>query len=310
MSRRYHKFFNLGERQETLPENIDFSQPHVILEKLDGSMISPLVFGDNVRWSTKMGITDTSMQTEVFIAQNPQYTRFAKFCHKKGLTPIFEWCSRQNRIVVDHPVDQLILTAVRKIVEGTYYNQKRLQVLGFFFQIPIVKVVASSHDSIDALVTAIRMDEGGEGVVVRFKDGHMLKIKSDWYVRIHRAKEFLTSDRLKIEAILSEKVDDVLPFLTEPDKVALQEFQTELWNNINMFVMLVENIHLYIHRQNLDRKQFALSDIASGSGMIRSIIFKCWDDVDKVRPFVIDKVLKSTSSNQALEKTAEIWRDE
>src|SRR5687767_10392311 len=34
-SRPFHKFFNLGERTETLLENVDLSEPHVILEKLD-----------------------------------------------------------------------------------------------------------------------------------------------------------------------------------------------------------------------------------------------------------------------------------
>lgn len=38
VSRPFHKFFNAGERTETLLENIDLSQPHVILEKLDGCL--------------------------------------------------------------------------------------------------------------------------------------------------------------------------------------------------------------------------------------------------------------------------------
>lgn len=36
---RYHKFFNVNEMKESQAANIDFSQPHVILEKLDGSMV-------------------------------------------------------------------------------------------------------------------------------------------------------------------------------------------------------------------------------------------------------------------------------
>lgn len=46
MSRRLHKFFNVNERDETLASKIDLSQPHVILEKLDGSMVTP-IFVDN-----------------------------------------------------------------------------------------------------------------------------------------------------------------------------------------------------------------------------------------------------------------------
>jgi hypothetical protein len=36
---RYHKFFNINESREANVANIDFSRPHVILEKLDGSMV-------------------------------------------------------------------------------------------------------------------------------------------------------------------------------------------------------------------------------------------------------------------------------
>lgn len=39
ISRRFHKFFNIGELPETQPEKVDMSIPFVVLEKLDGSMI-------------------------------------------------------------------------------------------------------------------------------------------------------------------------------------------------------------------------------------------------------------------------------
>lgn len=36
ISRRLHKFFNIGELPETEPEKIDINRPHIILEKMDG----------------------------------------------------------------------------------------------------------------------------------------------------------------------------------------------------------------------------------------------------------------------------------
>jgi len=38
MARRYHKFFNVNERDETQAHLLDLNRSHVILEKLDGSM--------------------------------------------------------------------------------------------------------------------------------------------------------------------------------------------------------------------------------------------------------------------------------
>ena len=68
ISRPYHKFFNLGERTETLPEAVDLARPHVILEKLDGSMIRPIPIGSGFRLGTKTGVTPLSVQPEAFIA--------------------------------------------------------------------------------------------------------------------------------------------------------------------------------------------------------------------------------------------------
>ena len=43
ISRPFHKFFNVNEREETQMNVIDLGQPHVIMEKMDGSMIRPLI---------------------------------------------------------------------------------------------------------------------------------------------------------------------------------------------------------------------------------------------------------------------------
>ena len=120
LARRLHKFFNVNERDETQQHLIDLSQPHVILEKLDGSMITPIPIKDHLRWGTKMGITDVSMGAETFVATHPEYTEFAKWCKENNYTPIFEWVSRKQRIVVDYPEDNLILIAVRNNTTGEY----------------------------------------------------------------------------------------------------------------------------------------------------------------------------------------------
>lgn len=48
ISRRFHKFFNVGELPETQPEKIDMKVPFVVLEKLDGSMIGTSWFGNQI----------------------------------------------------------------------------------------------------------------------------------------------------------------------------------------------------------------------------------------------------------------------
>jgi RNA ligase len=124
MSRRLHKFFNVNERDETQFHGIDWNHPHVILEKLDGSMITPVVTDAGLRWGTKMGITDVGMGAELFVAENPQYQELAQWCIDNGKTPIFEWTSRKQRIVIDYEEDNLVLIAVRDNITGEYLPYK------------------------------------------------------------------------------------------------------------------------------------------------------------------------------------------
>jgi len=124
ISRPYHKFFNVGEREETAINKINLYEPHVVLEKLDGSMIRPIPTPEGFRLGTKAGVTDVAMNAEVFIGDKPKYAKFINYCIENNLTPIFEWVSRKNRIVVDYPTDNLILTAVRHNTTGKYLPYK------------------------------------------------------------------------------------------------------------------------------------------------------------------------------------------
>jgi len=67
-----------------------------------------------------MGITEVSMQAEEFVAKNAKYLDFAKWCIEQEITPIFEWCSLKQRIVIAYPEDKLILLAVRCNFTGEY----------------------------------------------------------------------------------------------------------------------------------------------------------------------------------------------
>ena len=119
-ARTFHKFFNMGEREETQPHLIDFSRDHTIMTKLDGSMIHPMKVGSHIRWMSKMGITDVALQAEEFISRNTKYFTFASCCIDNSMTPIFEWCSRKQKIVIDYPEDSLTLLAVRDNITGEY----------------------------------------------------------------------------------------------------------------------------------------------------------------------------------------------
>lgn len=299
LSRRFHKFFNVGEREETFAKEIDLSKPHVILEKLDGSMITPIWVDCGFRWGTKMGITEVGMSAEVFVVDHDQYVDYAQHCHDRGLTPIFEFCSNKHRIVVDHPEDRLVLLAVRNNLTGEYHSYEQLVEDGAQFDIEVVKAYPGTPESMEHLVESIRGEDEGEGWVIRFEDGHMVKIKNEWYLRLHRVKDRIRFERNVVDVILNEEIDDLKSFMINEDLERISRYEARFWYELNQRIELYQGIvDASISKHRGDRKAFALESEGWDNKMVRSIVFQLWDDPDRnVRKAVIDRLKKSLSSN-------------
>lgn len=310
INRRYHKFFNVNERDETAIHAIDWSRPHVILEKLDGSMVSPCYVNGHLRWMTKMGITDTSMEAEAFVATHPEYVGFAENCLKQGATPIFEWCSNKNRIVLDYPEDRLVLTAIRDNETGKYVPHHIDARNGW--GIPVVKAFPS-NGNVHEMIDWVRKSEDAEGVVVRFDDGHMVKIKSDWYVRIHKVKSLLGQERDVVALILNNELDDMLPVLPREDVERVEKFQKVLSWRLGIHA---ETLRLIINEipQQMDRKTFALERAPGINAVWRGMIFQHWDSgpVDQHLTYqaIVAMILKNCGSNASYAKVKEAFLKE
>lgn len=309
INRRYHKFFNVNERDETAIHKIDWSRPHVILEKLDGSMVSPCYVNGHLRWMTKMGITDTSMEAEVFVASHPDYVELAEYYLNAGYTPVFEWCSNKNRIVLDYPEDRLVLTAVRENVSGNYLLQDALERLGRRYGIEVVEAYQHGDDEI---VDQVRKWEDTEGVVVRFDDGHMVKIKSDWYVRIHKVKSLLGQERDVVKLILNNELDDLLPVLPREDVEKIERFGNLLQDCLKMAARTIALL-VRSHKMEMDRKTFAVKHSAKFDPLWRGLIFQFWDkecDEHLTYQAVVAMILKHCGSNASYEKVKEAFLKE
>jgi len=125
ISRPAHKFFNLGEREETQLHRVDMSASHLVLEKLDGSFIRPFKTADGVfRVGTKMGETDVAALAAPFF-ELPEYRNIAEWCIERDMTPVFEFMSPKARIVVDYGNEEkLVLIFIRRNRCGTYIKYK------------------------------------------------------------------------------------------------------------------------------------------------------------------------------------------
>lgn len=310
LRRPFHKFFNVNERDETQADRVDLSQPHVILDKLDGSMIAPFIVNGQMIWGTKMGATDVAKPVEEFVANNPKYEQFARGLILHGMTPIFEWCSRKQRIVLDYQEDQLILTAIRQMRGGKYYTHEALTAQAEIYDIPVVRAFAHGKFGMSDFIKYVATLQDTEGFVVRFEDGHMTKLKCDWYVAIHKAKEKILHDRNIVEIILDEKLDDVKSHLPAEDRDRLTQFECDFNAKVLQIAGYIEVAIKFVQSKRIDRKTFALEHAQNFDGYFRPIIFKNFDDVldrQKLEADVRNTIRNNLSKTVKYEAIRDAW---
>lgn len=316
LARRYHKFMNVNERAETLVENVDMSQEHIILEKLDGSMITPIPLKDGIFWGTKMGVTEIGDQAHNFVRFGPIsfYNSLAEECFRDGLTPIFEWCSRKQRIVIDYPEDQLVLTAMRNTITGEYQSYERMVEPCTVFGIPMVKALTGSISNMDKFIEETRELVDAEGYVIRFDDGHMLKIKADHYVQLHKAMDQMRFEKDIIQIIVTNKADDLKANLKQEDRDVLATFEADFWIHVEHIAETLKWIVIEAKdNTNESKKKFALEYVPQHDPVFKSLLFKIWDDKDPLET-VVDAIANKTGTSTQVNSVRElfggiIWSD-
>jgi RNA ligase len=307
--RPFHKFFNVGERADHLPDTFDLSKPHVILEKLDGSMICPFLLNGELIFGTKMGDTDVAKPVQEFVGRHPEYEKMTRHMRADGDQPIFEWCSRKQRIVLDYgQEDQLILTAARNIRTGEYMDQALLEDFGRVYNIPVVKAFEPATDMKEFLAYVADLKDV-EGFVIRFADGHMAKVKCHWYLQIHKAKEAILQDRNIVELILEEHLDDVKAHLIDEDRVRITKFESDFNNAVYRVVDKIQADHLALKVAGMDRKAFALNEAQKHDAFVRPILFRIFDEytLPNILPLVHNMIRNNLTKTARYEEIRDAW---
>jgi RNA ligase len=321
LSRPYHKFFNVGEQIETQPDLVNSAlqdRSFKFLEKLDGSMVRPVIVGNKLRFATKMGFTDVAVQVDAYLdSMGAIGTAIRDFCYDcvidGDMTPIFEWCSRNQRIVVDYPEDMLVLTAVRDNIEGVYIEPA--VVIDYYKSssrdtsvIRLVTSLFSEDASFSEVQTALNANDTSEGIVVRFDNGHMLKMKTDWYCQLHRSKDIASRTHDVVQCILSDVVDDLKSNLVGTDRERVDNLErrinshvVELVFSVNKFI--ADNRRIY----GASKKDFALrlQNHTGFSSDFNSVLFSVWDGksaLDMVRRYVINRTNTMSSCAKYMEE--------
>lgn len=250
IARPFHKFFNLGEKQT--PQELDFSAPHRVLEKRDGSMVHPCWLGDALVFMTRKGKTD---HADLAMSHaTPGALALCREMLNQRITPIFEFTSPQNRVVVPYETHELVLLAARHMTCGTYLGWDRLTRLSDEHGVALVQAHEPISDIAD-FTSQARALEDAEGYVVAFDNGHRIKLKADAYVLRHKALDGLRYEKNVLAWIVNGAIDDVSALLNPEDRDLLLAYASAVETSIARHVADLKAFH--DAHKGLSRKDYA-----------------------------------------------------
>lgn len=246
------KFFNLNENP--LTTNLNLSEVVEIEEKADGSLMSTYIHNGELRLKSKGSIfSQQALAAMEWLSKKPDFKKKLTDITNLGFTVNLEWCSPEHRIVLGYTEPSLKILNVRNRYNGEYTYDWKYSNECSMYAVQSVKV-----DDPAAFVASISSMENIEGYVIRLKSGQRVKIKTNWYLSLHRAKDDINNPRRLFETILDEGIDDLRSMFYTDDHVIKQidQMQTKIDHIYNHMVSLVENF--YNENKHLDRKSYAI----------------------------------------------------
>jgi RNA ligase len=260
-SRSMHKFFNVGEREETQEHALDFSKIMRVMDKRDGSMIHPVPTVDKqdfVMKSKKSFESAVAVEANIFAHADKKLREFIMRCIAVDVTPTFEFTSPYHRIVLNYDKPELKLLHIRENVTGRYLHGELLRNICDSFKIPLVDYYEVEYDF---LKNQLDSAEGIEGYVVQFESGEMVKLKTKWYLELHHSVVFPTR-RSIARMVINETIDDYKSYMSQvgADQTQVLEIERMVTLTINVIRQQVEQITAEaIQKYSDDRKSVAIN---------------------------------------------------
>lgn len=272
------KFFNIGENIHV--QDVSILGFMTATEKVDGSLISFFKVGDKLELKTMKSVySDTAVEAREYSNTRKDITDFAMDCINHSLSPMFEYVSDtdQGRIVIDYGKKDLVFLGARDMATGTIYND----LLNFPLDIPFSISTAKTFKNNDEVSDYLKL-EGIEGVVVTLKDGTMVKLKTDWYCKIHRILDLFSTKNI-LENIVTDNLDDIRSALVQHNMAeqieAVDKVEKEFYKHYNVWTNLAEFEYRERKHEGATKKDIALT-LMKENRVLASLVFALYDGKD------------------------------
>jgi len=293
IARPFHKFFNLGEKRP--PQDEPWDTGHVILDKLDGSMIHPAMVEGELVFMTRMGKSEQA--DHAWSKAGAEIKALSAQMIEAGYTPIFEFTSPDNRIVVAYDAPELTLLAIRHMRTGNYMPHQEVVQKGAEHGVAVAGSFGVVED-VAKFWNDARALEGVEGYVIAFENGHRVKIKADAYVLRHKALAGLAYEKNLLAWIATDAVDDVLPLLTLEAADFVREYQSQVMDAVSQWEAKIGDF--VTEHANLPRKDFALKTKEVVPARLQSVAFRALDGTS-VRACLMEVLERASGSDTKVE---------
>lgn len=284
VQRPFKKFFNYKQFTEESDQfsdlasycEWDYDSDFYVTEKIDGSFVIVSTYLSKLLVSSSGNLTEeyairfkkwfetnlSQEQMDYLIALGEVYTL------------MFEYTSPQTKIVIEYPEEAMTLIGIRNTRTGKllpYSSLKgvsNLSGISSLLGIPLVKRL--EIETLAELKYHLKHTKGIEGFVVNFYSGHMLKFKTEEYIKLHGEVTpwlFSRGDTRRvvskiISCILDETLDDVMSMPALQGRLVIDSMNTVL-ALYRDFISLYASANKIAHSSNFDRKTFYTTETDS-----------------------------------------------
>ena len=248
----FPKFFNCNEKPECYPDPQNFND-WCVESKLDGSLlIADFVnnqFNMRTRGTTSYKIQENSKDFEILTEKYPKIKEY--FLNNSHYSLLFEILTPNNVIVIrPQEVKFYFLGAVDKRNLKLVHGAELIEIWKGLGCPPTPKRYQIDNlKDLSQIVNWVKNWKGEEGIVLTYNKGqNKIKIKSDWYLWIHRIKSQLNSENNLIEYYIEKEMPSYEEFFKSIEREFDFEIATQLSSLMEKIVEANEKTKNYIEK--------------------------------------------------------------
>ena len=180
---------------------------------------------------------------------------------------------------------------------GSYLTYAVMKSYASAWNIPVVKAVNGLPvQNINLFVKQVREWDDGEGVVLRFDTGHMVKVKADDYVLRHKSKDSISQEKNVLQTIIEGSVDDLVPLLTPEDTERVLAFQRAFWMGLDEVALEMAELFVEGNKMYPEKKDFAVEFVQKKVSSLHAPIMYAMKGGKGSKEVLIDMIGKSLGS--------------